>query len=316
MFGPGLHRFPARETPQPGRLAAALERLDDALGRAGAGTAGAGAPAARAGLADLAAEVRWLRGALAAGTPGVPDLERLAAQLLDGLPSALAPLAQALRAEPFGVEDLPASLRERWRGRNGERLLEVLPAVDMTDAQAAEAFVGEVRAAAPGATGLAVVYQEAGETVVAAFREASVYAAAAVMLLLAVFLRTAVGVGLVIVPVALALLCTIALAAVLGVPFNFANIIALPLLLGLGVDNGIHIVHRARLVADGRALLATSTARAVFYSSVTTLASFAGLAVSAHRGMSGMGLVLALGLFGILFYSMIALPALLAGRRP
>jgi len=321
LFGPGFHRFPPREAPQPERLAAALERVHEALGSAGGGagtavTVDPAAAAARDASADLAGEAGWLRSALAAGTLSASDLDRLAAQLLGGLPPALSRLAQALRAEPFGVQDLPASLRERWRGRNGERLLEVLPAGDMTDAQAAAAFVGEVRAAAPAATGLAVVYQEAGETVVAAFREASVYAAAAVLLLLAVFLRTAAGVGLVIVPVVLALLCTIALAAVLGVPFNFANIIALPLLLGLGVDNGIHIVHRARLVAGGRALLATSTARAVFYSSVTTLASFAGLAVSAHRGMSGMGLVLALGLFGILFYSMIALPALLAGRRP
>jgi predicted RND superfamily exporter protein len=134
---------------------------------------------------------------------------------------------------------------------------------------------------------------------------------------------------LVLVPIALASVLTAALTVAVGMPFNYANIIALPLLVGIGVDNGIHVVHRMRtragmpevgqrreqLPGDSvERLFDTSTMRAVLASGLTTVASFGNLAFSAHRGTSSMGILLALGLAASMAATLIVLPAWLAAR--
>jgi predicted RND superfamily exporter protein len=113
-------------------------------------------------------------------------------------------------------------------------------------------------------------------------------------------------------PVLLAALATAGATVWLGIDFNFANIIALPLLLGIGVDNGIHVVHRARQQAlGGTADLDNSTSRAVLASGLTTIASFGNLGFSSHLGMASMGQLLTLGMLAALGASLLLLPALL-----
>jgi len=121
---------------------------------------------------------------------------------------------------------------------------------------------------------------------------------------------------LVLAPLGLAALLTSATAVVLGIPFNFADIIVLPLLLGIGVDSGIHLVHRARMrdVATPK-LLATSTARAVVFSALTTMSSFGSLAFATHRGMASLGQLLTLGVALTLVCNLFVLPALIALRE-
>src|SRR5690606_14808201 len=123
-------------------------------------------------------------------------------------------------------------------------------------------------------------------------------------------------VALILIPLLMASLLTGALTVVFNLHFNFANIIALPLLLGIGVDNGIHFVHR--YYSRGGAtqnLLMTSTGKAVLASTFTTICSFGNLAFSAHVGMSSMGILLALGMTLTLISTFTLLPALLAIRR-
>jgi predicted RND superfamily exporter protein len=122
---------------------------------------------------------------------------------------------------------------------------------------------------------------------------------------------------LVLMPIALASVLTAALTVLVDMPFNYANIIALPLLVGIGVDNGIHVVHRMR-TERGEKLFDTSTMRAVLASGLTTVASFGNLAFSAHVGTSSMGILLALGLAASMAATLIVLPAWLelrAARR-
>ena len=117
---------------------------------------------------------------------------------------------------------------------------------------------------------------------------------------------------LVIAPLALASLYTAAASIPLAVPFNFANVIVIPLLLGMGVDTGIHLVHRHRSEAlTAGSLLRTGTARAVLLSSLTTVASFGTLGFSSHLGMASLGQLLALGICLILLCNFVILPALL-----
>jgi predicted RND superfamily exporter protein len=147
--------------------------------------------------------------------------------------------------------------------------------------------------------------------VVGAFERALAYAFVMVALIILIVLRRAKDILLVLVPIALASIVTAALTVLVDMPFNYANIIALPLLVGMGVDNGIHVVHRMRGDPAVR-LFETSTMRAVLASGLTTVASFGNLAFSAHAGTASMGVLLALGLVASMAATLIVLPAWLA----
>ncbi|MEE8276379.1 MAG: MMPL family transporter, partial [Alphaproteobacteria bacterium] len=116
---------------------------------------------------------------------------------------------------------------------------------------------------------------------------------------------------LVLAPLALAGVLTAAASVALGLSFNFANVIVLPLLLGLGVASGIHLVLRRRQERDGAAVLASSTPRAVLFSALTTVASFGSLALSGHRGMTSMGQLLTIALAFTLLATLVVLPSLM-----
>ena len=123
---------------------------------------------------------------------------------------------------------------------------------------------------------------------------------------------------LVLTPLLTAALITGGISVLAGIPLNFANVIALPLLLGIGVDSGIHIIHRFRTdLPDGSNILATSSARAVAVSSLTTMGGIGNLALSPHAGTASLGLLLTLGIGITLVCMLLVLPALLAvaGKR-
>jgi hypothetical protein len=141
------------------------------------------------------------------------------------------------------------------------------------------------------------------------------YAFIMVSLIIWLVLRNVKDTLLVIVPIALASILTAALTVVVGMPFNYANIIALPLLVGIGVDNGIHVVHRMR-IDDAERLFGTSTMRAVLASGLTTVASFGNLAFSSHVGTASMGVLLALGLAASMTATLVVLPAWLKLSPP
>jgi hopanoid biosynthesis associated RND transporter like protein HpnN len=295
-----LERTPAA----PAALAAALAALEAET---------AGDTAARP-LHDAAAD---LNRRLAAGDERYRDatLRRLDDALTAGLPHELAKLAAALRAEAFDRADLPAALAGRWLAGDGRELVEIAPAEDVSDNAAARRFIAAVHAVVPTATGLPVVYDQASATVVAAFERALLYAFVMVAAIIWLVLRDFKDMLLVLVPIALASVLTAALTVAVDMPFNYANIIALPLLVGIGVDNGIHVVHRMR-GGDVARLFDTSTMRAVLASGLTTVASFGNLAFSSHVGTSSMGILLALGLAASMAATLIVLPAWLALRTP
>src|SRR5690606_10586539 len=234
---------------------------------------------ARAAAATLLARV-------AAAAPA--ERERLLRALDDdlaaGLPRELDRLASGLGAEPFGRDALPEALRERWIAADGRELVEIAPAEDVSDTGAAERFIAAVRSVVPTATGLPVVYKEASATVVGAFQEALGLALLMVVVIVWLSLRSFRDMLLVVVPILVAAAVTGAATVWLDMPFNYANIIALPLLVGIGVDNGIHVVHRLHSETSTAPLFETSTMNAVLASGLTTIASFGTLAFSAHVG--------------------------------
>jgi predicted RND superfamily exporter protein len=169
---------------------------------------------------------------------------------------------------------------------------------------------------APDAIGFPVIYLEAGDAVVKAFQQAFLLSLFAITVLLLILFRPKSDALLVLLPLLLAGAFTGAASVLFHIPFNFANIIALPLLLGIGVDSGIHMVHRMRTAPPSSGqILQTSTARAVLYSALTTICSFGNLAVSPHRGMASMGILLTIGIGFTLLCILVVLPALMMKKQ-
>jgi hopanoid biosynthesis associated RND transporter like protein HpnN len=242
-------------------------------------------------------------------------LEALEQGLLGALPRQLDLLNRAVAVDPITLDALPEDLVDRMVSSNGMVRVQIFPSEDLTDPAALERFVETVREVAPRATGSAVAIYAASNEVVKALKEAFAIAVAAIVVMLLVIWRRLGDTVLVMAPMALSGLLTAAAAVVMGVPFNFADVIVLPLLLGIGVDTSIHLVHRARHAAPGdSSLLETSTANAAVYSALTTIASFGSLAFASHRGMASLGQLLTLGLVVTIVCNLVALPALLELR--
>jgi hopanoid biosynthesis associated RND transporter like protein HpnN len=296
LMGPGFGEL-ERTPGSPVRLSTALGALEAASAEV----------ALAAALHDAVVALR-ARLASASDAQRSAELESLDEALTAGLEPELARLETALGAVAFERTDLPAALAARWVASDGRELVEIVPAEDVSDNAAARRFIGAVHGIVATATGLPVVYQEASTTVVAAFERALLYAFVMVSLIIWLVLRDWKDTLLVLAPIALASVLTAALTVAIGMPFNYANIIALPLLVGIGVDNGIHVVHRMRVESVER-LFDTSTMRAVLASGLTTVASFGNLAFSAHVGTASMGILLALGLAASMAATLIVLPA-------
>jgi uncharacterized protein len=249
--------------------------------------------------------------ALAAAPQEKRDAAR--ALLVPGLSTMLDFLHNALQAKKTTLEDVPASLRNDWASADGKARISVAPKGNSNDNLTMERFVKAVEAIAPDATGEPVAVQESGDTIVRAFIEAGIWALLSISILLFVVLRRITDVLLTLVPLLLAGLITLELTVLLDMPLNFANIIALPLLLGLGVAFKIYFVMAWR--GGTTNLLQSSLTRAVFFSAMTTATAFGSLWLSNHPGTSSMGKLLALSLVCTLAAAVLFQPALMGPPR-
>jgi hypothetical protein len=252
------------------------------------------------------------------------QLDSFEKSLTGALVDQMRRLWRALEPGPVSLADLPRDLVVRMLAPDGRARIQVLPSEDLGEMEACAGFVDGVRVEAPQATGSAVSLLEWSRTVSRSFRQALASAVVAVALLLWLLWRRLGDMILVLVPLLLAAGLTVAAAVVLGIRFNFTNVVVLPLLLGIGVDSGIHLVHRHRsALGNGSAatapevgLLGTSTARAVFFSALTTMGSFGSLALTTHPGLASLGRLLLIGVTFTLLCNLVLLPALIASRRP
>jgi hopanoid biosynthesis associated RND transporter like protein HpnN len=243
-------------------------------------------------------------------------LDILETNLFNGLGPALRNLRLALTAEEVDLASLPADIRTQWIADDGRHRVAIFPNEDLANRESEKQFVEGVRKAEPDATGIPAMEVEAANLVVTSFQQALTTALLVVITLLLFLMRNWRDPILVMIPILLAALLTVAVMVISGTLLNFANIIALPLLFGIGVDNGIHIVHRYRVgLPAGDNLMATSTVRAVYFGTLTTVVSFGSLALSAHYGMATMGKLLTIGMFMTLITTLIVLPVLLPASK-
>ena len=240
------------------------------------------------------------------------DLAQLERALLASLPGRLDALNASLNADYVSLDNLPEQLERLWLSAGGAHRIEIFPKQDMQDEAALREFVRAIQSVSPQVTGAPVINLEASDAVAAAFRQAFLYAFIAISFMLYILLGRKRDVLLVLAPLLTAAVITGGISVLAGMPLNFANVIALPLLLGIGVDSGIHIIHRFRTdLPDGKNILATSSARAVAVSSLTTMGGIGNLALSPHAGTASLGLLLTLGIGVTLVCMLLVLPALL-----
>ena len=194
---------------------------------------------------------------------------------------------------------------------DGRTRIEVYPKDDMQDRSKLRAFVDQVRVLAPNASGGPVTILEAGDAVMKSLAQAGIWSIGAITLLTILLLRRIRDVVLIYVPLIFAAILTVGVSVAFDMPFNFANVIVLPLLFGLGIASGIHLVMREREEAYTLGVAETSTPRAVFYSTLTTIGSFGTVAFSDHRGVASMGILLTVAILLTLACSLTILPVLL-----
>ncbi len=233
--------------------------------------------------------------------------------LFTGFPDMLSRLRESLQAAPVTLENLPADLRDDWTTSDGKAAIEVFAKGDANDNSVLRQFANAVRAVAPDATGYPVTIQDASETVVDAFFKAGAFALVSITILLLIVLKRITDMLLTLIPLLVAGVVTLELTALLDLPLNFANIIALPLLLGVGVAFKVYFVMAWR--SGERNLLASSLTRAVLFSAATTASAFGSLWFSHHPGTSSMGELLALSLVCTLVAAVFFQPLLMGPPR-
>lgn len=243
------------------------------------------------------------------------NYQQLEISLLQLFPFTMQQLSTSLLAHEYSLEDIPSYIKQNWVSQSGIYKVIIDPKKDLNIAANLTEFATDVQTIDNSVTGLPVSDLAAGKVISKVFVQAFSTAFIIIFIVLLVLLRSLGNSLLVIWPLFLAGLLTAAANVLLNNPFNFANIIALPLLMGMGVDSGIHIMHRLNsgLSADEH-LLQTSTARGVFFSSLTTLLSFTSLAFTNHQGIASMGLLLAIGISFTLICTLIVLPAFSAKK--
>ena len=251
-----------------------------------------------------------LAGDDAAQTRHADKLAEFQQALFDDLRATFESLKRQNDSSPLRVEDLPPALRDQFIGETGKFLLQVYPKADVWERTNQEAFVADLRTVDPNVTGTPVQLLEYETLLRNSYIQAAWYSLIAIAILVFLHFRTPGAVILALLPVGIGTLWLAGLMGWFGVRFNLANIMTLPLVIGIGVTNGIQILNR---FAEERTpnILARSTGKAVLVSGLTAIAGFGSLLLAKDRGIHSLGCVMAVGITACMIAGLTFLPALL-----
>jgi uncharacterized protein len=284
--------------PSDAQVVDSLNRTAANLRRASIGDASLRADARR--LADQFSE-------LAEARPSARD--KAAEMLIPGFLTMLDQIRNLLQPQPISVATLPRELVREWQTPDGSARISIAPKGDSNDVAVLDRFIAVGIKIAPDVTGHAIIIQASGRAVVGAFIDAGALSFVAITGLLLVALRRVRDVAITMAPIVLTGLLTMGTCVLIRQPLNFANIIALPLLFGIGVAFHIYFVMSWR--AGGSHLLTSSLARGVFFSALATATSFGSLWASSHPGTASMGKLLMISLLWTLVSALLFQPALM-----
>jgi hypothetical protein len=224
--------------------------------------------------------------------------------------SRLHALAAVANPDPPQLADLPPSLVDRFVGHSGKHLLKIYGRGNIWNVESLKQFVSDVRSVDPRVTGNPLQAYEASLEMKDSYELAALYALAVIVVVLWIDFRKPAHVLLAAFPLALSMLQMFGIMGLLDIPLNPANLIALPLIVGMGVDYGVHIVHNY-LEQPGRYRITPATAIAVAVDALTTIIGFGSLMIASHQGLQSLGRVLTLGIACCTVSSLVILPAML-----
>jgi uncharacterized protein len=276
---------------------------------------GTNEPALSNQLVSLRGAIETLRRRINEGGPALEETTagKLAAfqqALFNDIRGTFEALKHQDNSAPLQIQDLPSALRNRFVGVSGKYLLQVYPKKDVWQRENQEEFIKELQQIYPDVTGTPVQLYYYTELLKSSYEEAALYALGAIAILVFIHFRTLTSVGLALLPVVVGSIWLGGLMGVFRVPLNPANIMMLPLVIGIGVTNGIHILNRFA-EEQNPGILAKSTGKAVFISGLTTIAGFGSLILAKHRGIHSLGAVMAVGVTTCMIAALTFLPALL-----
>ena len=208
------------------------------------------------------------------------------------------------------VEDLPAPLRHRFIGANGKYLIQVYPKKDLWDHANQKEFIEQIQQVYPNVTGTPVQLFFYTTLLKDSYIQAAYYALGAIAIMVLFHFRSLTCLILALLPVAIGGIWMVGLMGALGIPFNPANIMTLPLVIGIGVTNGIHILNRF-VEENNPGILSKSTGKAVFVSGLTTISGFGSLILAKHQGIRSLGEVMSMGVALCMIAALTFLPAVL-----
>jgi predicted RND superfamily exporter protein len=209
------------------------------------------------------------------------------------------------------VEDLPVQLRQRYLSNQGKVLIEVVPSVDVWERKPNEEFVAQVQKIAPGVTGTPVMNLQYIDLLMKSYIQASFYAAGVILILIFLLFRNVKDLILTLLPLGLGILWLFGALGFFHIELDPANIVTLPMILGIGVAYGVYVMDRYR-EEGGIRIFASSTGKAVVLSALTTLFGFGSMLVGQYRGLVSLGLVMSLGVIFTLISALLVLPQILA----
>jgi uncharacterized protein len=264
---------------------------------------------------SLAAAIKNLRKEMLRGGPAQTEARSVKlAQFQQALFDDVRQTFEALRLQdttaPLQVKDLPQALRDRFIGITGKYLLMVYPKKDVWQRENQKEFIDQIQTVYPTVTGTPVQLYHYTDLLKRSYEEAARYSLVAIVILVFLHFRSPFCVALSLVPVGVGFLWLSALMAIFDVPLNPANIMTLPLVIGIGVTNGIHILNRYAEEQTPN-ILARSTGKAVLVSGLTAIAGFGSLILAQHQGIKSLGYVMSVGLATCMIAGLTFLPALL-----
>jgi hopanoid biosynthesis associated RND transporter like protein HpnN len=271
-------------------------------------------------LNDLHKSLRALRTRLL-GTPHEPDelaLQQFEQRLAGDLAEDLHRLRAVATPAPICLDELPAALRERYVGANGKWLLRVFAKDCLWDFEPLEHFTRQIHSIDPEATGKPFSTVEGLKAMKNGLQRAGIYAFLVIVVVLLLDFRDLGRTLIAMTPLLMGVVLSLGILGLCDVPLNPANMIAFPLILGVGVDNGVHVLHDYLIRrAEGRSMISHAIGRGVLVKALTTMIGFGTLMISTERGLVGLGFILTLGVGCSMLASLVFLPAVLhlLGRR-
>jgi predicted RND superfamily exporter protein len=306
--------FPDQVTPLDRvALEASLRRLHDVLELSTESAFGAGMGELAGSLDEARAEVEATASTVAASTKDDEaawnDGQR---DLLAWVQRLTADLKRAAAAAPPDLDTLPTEIRNRFVTSEGRMIAYLQPEGDIFDPEVLSVYVRAAKRVAPQVTGFPIVFLHVTEKITSGFYWSVALGAILVLIILLIGYRDLRDVAFAAIPLAMGVVWMMGFMGLAGLRFNFANLVAIPLIIGVGIDNGVHVVHRVRLEgAEGMTVVARHTGRAILIASLTTMIGFGSLGLASHQGLASLGKVLLLGVGSCLVTSTLVLPNIL-----